>query len=107
MRIAQGCKVGRDDLACKIFKSLYRLKQAAQLWNKILIKFFWKIDFIPTNKDLCILTYQEDDLFIIVGVYVDDLAFASQSEDGLNYLKAQLSQEFNIEDLGEAKAIIR
>ena len=106
MRIPQGCKISRDDLVCKILKSLYELKQAGRLWNKTLIKFFRTIGFIPTNGDPCILTYREGDVFIIVGVYVDDLALASQSEDGLNWLKAQLSQEFNMKDLGEAKAII-
>ena len=85
---------------------MYGLKQAGQLWNITLIKFLWKIGFISTNGDLYILIYQKGDVFIIVGVYVDDLALASQSKYGLNWLKAQLSQEFNIKDLGEAKTII-
>ena len=106
MRIPQGCRIDRDDLVCKILKSLYGLKQAGQLWNKTLIKFFQKIGFIPTNRGPCIFTYQEDDVFIIVGIYVDDLALASQSEDSLNWLKVKLSQEFNMKNLEEAKTII-
>lgn len=64
--------------------SLYGLKQAGRLWNKTLIKFFRKIGFKPTNADPCILAYRQGDVFVIVGVYVDDLALASQSQDGLD-----------------------
>ena len=39
-------------------------------------------------------------------MYIDDLAFASQSQDSLNWLKNQLIQEFNMNNLGEAKTII-
>ena len=62
---------------------------------------------MATNVDLCILAYQKKDVFIIVGVYVDDLALASQSQDSLNWLKNQLIQEFNMKDLGKVKTIIR
>lgn len=55
--IWQRYKIGRELLVYKIFKSLYRLKQVERLWNKMLIKLFQKIGFIPTNADLYILTY--------------------------------------------------
>lgn len=58
MKILQKCKIDRDDLVYKIFKSLYGLKQARKLWNKMLIIFFWKVGFIPLNINLCILIYQ-------------------------------------------------
>ena len=87
MRISQRCKIDQEGLVYKILKSLYGLKQAGRLWNKILIKFFRKIRFVATNADPCILAYQKGDVFIIVGVYIDDLVLVSQSQDGLNWLK--------------------
>ena len=60
-----------------------------------------------TNADPCILVYQKKDIFIIIGVYVNELTLASQSQDGLNWLKDQLIQEYNMKDLGEAKTIIK
>ena len=42
----------------------------------------------------------------MIGVYVDDLILASQSQNGLNWLKDQFIQKFNVKDLGEAKTII-
>ena len=98
MKIPQRYKIDQQDLVCKIFKNLYRLKQARKFQNKILIKFFQKIKFVTTNADPCILAYQKGDIFIIVEIYVNDLVLASQSQDGLNRLKDQLIQEFNMKD---------
>lgn len=106
MRIPQGCLTGREDLVCKILKSLYGLKQAGRLWNKTITKFFRKIGFIPTNADACILTIKKEGELIIVGVYVDDLALGSRSIIALEWLKDQLIKEFSMKDLGEAKTII-
>ena len=74
MKISQGCLVGREDLVCKILKSLYGLKQAGQLRNKTIINFFRRIGFTSTNIDTCILIIQWKEEPITVGVYVDDLA---------------------------------
>ena len=56
MRISQEYLVDWEGLVCKILKSLYNLKQAEQLWNKMITKFFRKIGFTSTNVDTYILT---------------------------------------------------
>ena len=76
MKIAQRYKIDQEGLVFKIFKNLYRLKQAGRLWNKTLIKFFWKIKFVTTYPDPYILAYQEGDVFIIEEIYIDNLALA-------------------------------
>lgn len=93
-------------MVCKILKSLYGLKQAGRLWNKTIIKFFRKIGFITTNGDACILTLKRRGELIIVGVYVDDLLLGSRGYDALEWLKDELTKEFQIKDLGEARMII-
>ena len=105
MTISQGCIV-REDLVCKILKSLYGLKQARKLWNKTITKFFQKIGFTPTNADSCILTIKRERELIIIGVYVDNLALGSRSIKALEWLKDQLMNELNMKDLGEGKKII-
>ena len=103
---AEGLHDLAEGLVCKILKSLYSLKQAGRLWNKTIIKFFQKFGFVFTNADPCILAYRQGDVFILVGVYVDDLLLGSQSQNGLEWLKDRLMKEFNIKDLGKAKTII-
>lgn len=88
MKILQRCRKDQESLVYKIFKSLYSLKQARRLWNKTLIKFFQKIGFAATNADSCILIYWQDNIFIIVSIYIDDLALALQSQDRLDWLKS-------------------
>ena len=43
---------------------------------------------------------------IIVAVYVDDKLILSKSLDAINHLKGQLSQEYELTDLGEAHWIL-
>ena len=105
MKIPQGCIV-RKGLVYKILKSHYGLKQAGKLWNKTITKFFRKISFTSTNVDSYILTIKREKEFIIVGVYIDNLALASRSIKALEWLKDQLMNEFNMKDLSEAKKII-
>lgn len=68
MKILSEYRIGQKGLLCKIFKSLYRFKQAGRLENKTLINFFRKISFILTNADSCILAYQQGDIIILIGV---------------------------------------
>lgn len=98
--------LGREELVCKILKSLCSLKQAGWLCNKTIIEFFQKISFIPINADPCILVLIQNNGLIIVGVNVDDLILESKSSDELGWLKDQLLKEFSMKDLGEAKTII-
>lgn len=79
IKIPQGCKIGWEGFICKIFKSLYGLKQAGRLWNKTLITFFRTISFVTINVDPYILTYWKNSILIMRGVYVNDLALSSRS----------------------------
>ena len=106
MKIPQECLAGREQLVCKILKSLYGLKQVERLWNKTIIKFFRKIGFASTNADVCILTIKWKGELIIVGMYVDDLVLGSRSLNALEWLKDQLINKFNMKDLGEVKTIM-
>ena len=50
--------------------------------------------------------YRQRNIFIIVGMYVDNLALVLQGQDGLDWLKGKIAQEFDMKDLGEVKTII-
>lgn len=73
----------------------------------MIIKFFQKIGFIPTNANSYIFIIKKERELIIIGVYIDNLAFRSKSIKALKWLKDQLINEFNIKDLGKFKKIIK
>src|SRR5438132_11558319 len=50
--------------------------------------------FIP------LILRKQDDVIILVGVYVDDLLIASNSDAAISQLKDDLSQQFQLRDLG-------
>ena len=106
IKIPQEYRSGQERLVYKSLKSLYSLKQAERLWNKTIIKFFQKIGFVLISANSCILAYIQGDVFILVGIYVHDFLFKSQSQDGLQWLKDWLIKEFNMKDLGKGKTII-
>ena len=48
----------------------------------------------------------EDNSFIYLLLYVDDMLIASKSQEEIEKLKIQLRKEFKMKDLGEAKKIL-
>ena len=84
MRILQRYLVDQESLVCKIPKNLYRFKQVGRLWNKIITKFFKRIDFTFINAETCILTVKNTKDLIIVAIYIDDLACTLRSINVLN-----------------------
>lgn len=73
----------------------------------IVTKFFQKIGFTPTNRDVYILIIKKKGELIIIDVYIDDAALRSRSINTLELLKNQLLKKFNKTDLRKAKTIIR
>ena len=69
----------REKLVYKILKRFYKLKKAKKLWNKTIIKFFYKISFILTNINMCRLITKRKKKFIIINIYVNNLIFGSKS----------------------------
>lgn len=94
IKIPQSRQLKQNNLVYKIFKCLYGLKQAERPLNKIIIKFFQKLDFDTTNEDFCIfiLIYKKD--LIIIKIYIDNLLFRFKSHITLEWLKNQLIKEF-------------
>ena len=48
----------------------------------------------------------QEESFIYLLLYVDDMLIASKSKDKIEKLKTQLNQEFEMKDLGEVKKIL-
>ena len=88
----------------KVRRSLYRLKQAARDWNKTYIKELFRMGFIQSEADPCLLMHPSKGIFILV--YVDDITIASKDIDQVNWFKQTFGTTFKIKDLGEVNMIL-
>ena len=64
-------------------------------------------NFTRSEYDHCVYFKKlENDMFIILVLYVDDMLVASKSMFEINRLKAQLARTFDMKDLGAANQIL-
>ena len=100
MRQPDGFQVsGKEDLVCRLHKSIYGLKQSSRCWNFELHSYLVGKGFIQSANDPCIYIYPDGKR--IVAVYVDDLVLATPNLKVMSILKASLSDRFSVTDLGE------
>ncbi len=98
---------GEEQLVCKLTKSLYGLKQSPRQWYKKFDSFMIRIGYMRCEYDCCIYVKRLDDgSFIYLLLYVDDMLISAKSILEVNKLKALLSKEFDMKDLGAAKKIL-
>jgi hypothetical protein len=107
MEQPEGYEVIGDDgekMVCKLQKPLYGLKQAPRAWYTRLHVFLLRIGFTRTNADHSI--YVNMTTGIILCIYVDDLLLFAHTRDEVERLKRQLSDEFDMKDLGEVERFL-
>nr|KYP42748.1 Retrovirus-related Pol polyprotein from transposon TNT 1-94 [Cajanus cajan] len=98
---------GKENLVCRLTKSLYGLKQAPRCWYKRFDSFIISLGYNRLSSDHC--TYYnrfDDNDFIILLLYVDDMLVVGPNKDQIQELKAQLAREFDMKDLGPANKIL-
>ncbi|KAI0983118.1 hypothetical protein GJ496_003169 [Pomphorhynchus laevis] len=80
---------------CKLNRSIYGLKQSPRCWNNTLTEYLKNNGFAESNSDPC-LFIRNDNKFMIIAVYVNNLIIASKNQDELlNYC---LGIEINIHE---------
>ena len=90
----------------KLLKSLYGLKQASYVWNKLLDNTLKKLGFNQCDKDTCVYLYKSGSIFAILAVHVDDMPIVSNSKPKLAEIKHDLAQHFKVKDLGEVNFLL-
>ena len=100
-------EIGKKNLVCRLNKFLYSLKQVPRCWYKRFDSFTMSLGYNRLNSDYCEYYKRfEDNDFIILLLYVDDMLVVGPNKDRIQELKAQLSREFEIKDLGPANKIL-
>jgi hypothetical protein len=92
---------------CKLKKSLYGMTRPPKQWYKKFDSFMVNHNFTRSEYDHCVYFKKlENDIFIILALYVDDMIVASKIMVEINRLKAQLARTFDMKDLGATKQIL-
>lgn len=97
---------GKENLVCKLKKSIYGLKQSPRCWNFSLDSSLKRLGFIPTSGDPCLYVDNSEGELFVVAVYVDDLVLACKSERRMKLIKSKLSEDFSMKDLGDMNYIL-
>ena len=79
-------------------KALYGLKQSPRLWQLTLKAVLKKIGYIPLFADQCV--YRNAKTRLIIITYVDDFLLVGPQGENLRILKRQLSEAFDMKELG-------
>ena len=93
-------------LVCLLIKSIYGLKQAGQVWN---IKFnhaIQKHGFCLLISDPYTYILCQDDQFVIITIWVDDLLLFMTLESLIEQMKVNLEAKWELTDLGELVKIV-
>ena len=96
---------GKEELVCRLKRSLYGLKQSPRMWYQKFDAFELKIGYVRSEEDHCVYIKIIDDQILIIILYVDDM-FIGNNKVMIKELKAQLSSTFEMKDLGDTKYIL-
>ena len=92
--------IQNPDLVCKLKKSIYGLKQAANRWHLTLVEFMKSQNLEPTVMDPCVFVRKTSTSTLIILIWVDDLIIAASDKVTLNTFKVNFAKTFKIKDLG-------
>jgi hypothetical protein len=93
---------GKEHLVCKLMKALYGLKQAPRSWYEKIESLFLQQGFMRSESDPNLYTkFDEQGYIVLISLYVDDLIITGNVEKLIDEIKEQLSQVFEMKDLGE------
>ena len=93
-------------LVWKLKKSLYGLKQSGKNWNDHVHQFFMDSDFVRSDTDPCIYFKTDDEGFVTVILWVDDIVLSGTSLDYVEKIKQILKDRFKMKDLGPIKQFL-
>jgi reverse transcriptase-like protein len=99
--------IGKENYVCKLEKSLYGLKKSPRQWYRKFDAFMMAHDFSRSLYDSCVYMRSTNaGPLVYLVLYVDDMLVACKSFLEVEVLKDQLSKEFDMKDLGDAKKIL-
>ncbi|KAL0413575.1 UNVERIFIED_CONTAM: Retrovirus-related Pol polyprotein from transposon TNT 1-94 [Sesamum radiatum] len=98
--------VGEEQKVCQLQRSIYGLKQASRSWNTRFDEVIRDYDFIKNDYDPCVYKKISGSSVVYLMLYVDDILLIENDVKMLDDIKAWLSTQFSMKDMGEASYIL-
>ena len=95
-----GVSSSLPNAVCRLWKSLYGLKQASRQWYAKLSNVLFQRGYKHSENDYSLFYKKTADSAVFLVVYVDDILLTSNDEDEISSLKSFLDSTFKIKDLG-------
>ena len=98
---------GKEDYVYFLKKFLYGLNQSPGQWFKRFYSFMISYYFRRCTYDSCVNFRRcDDESFVYLLLYVDDMLIATKDKEDIRRVKTQLSREFEMKDLGAENKIL-
>ena len=95
---------GKENLECKLKRSLYGLKQSPRCWNQRFSMYLQGLCFERFESDYG--AFVEKDPLILITVYADDVVLKTENSLQMQQLKFDLIKEFKMIDMGPLHHIL-
>lgn len=102
----EGFEEGDRNMVCRLQKSLYGLKQAPRSWNEAFNSFVLSLGFKRSNYDCCLYWKRTGGVVVYLLLYVDDILLMTNNLEEIQLIKNQLSERFEMTDMGEVKQFL-
>lgn len=94
----------QQPLACRLHKSIYRLKQSPRAWYGRIENIFRSNNFIWSDSNHSLfINYKRQ---VILLLYVDDFVLAAPTSHQISWIHTNLHHEFKMTDLGQLKTVL-
>ncbi|KAI5337565.1 hypothetical protein L3X38_016836 [Prunus dulcis] len=85
---------------CRLYRSLYDLKQAPRAWFQCLSSSLLQLQFVGSKMDSSLFVFNDRTTIIYVLVYVDDIIITGNNSVAIGKVISALSSTFALKDLG-------
>ncbi|KAL0394458.1 UNVERIFIED_CONTAM: Retrovirus-related Pol polyprotein from transposon TNT 1-94 [Sesamum latifolium] len=98
--------VREEQKVCRLQRSIYGLNQASRSWNTHFHEVIRGYKFIKNDYDPCVYKNISGSSVAYLVLYVDDILLIGNDVKMLGDIKAWLSTQFSMKDMGEASYIL-
>ncbi|KAL0448531.1 UNVERIFIED_CONTAM: Retrovirus-related Pol polyprotein from transposon RE2 [Sesamum latifolium] len=98
--------VREEQKVCRLQRSIYGLKQASRSWNTRFDEVIRGYNFIKNDCDPCIYKKISGSSVAYLVLYVDDILLIGNDVKMLRDIKAWLSTQFSMKDMGKVSYIL-